>query len=121
MYSLLPLMLSSSEAEEEVEHIKEHSGPDDDLEFLNPMQNTALPFNKYAWLTTHNSHAIFGSPPEAGSPIITFFNQEDSVTAQLNVSFRTHVLHHWGLFPQGSKKSQCDYKKVVIKSALKSR
>lgn len=89
MYSLLPLMLPSSEPEEEVEYTKNHSGPGDDLEFLNPMQNTALPFNKYAWLTTHNSHAIFGSPPEAGSPIITFFNQEDSVTAQLNVSFLT--------------------------------
>lgn len=82
-------MLPSSEPEEEVEYTKNHSGPGDDLEFLNPMQNTALPFNKYAWLTTHNSHAIFGSPPEAGSPIITFFNQEDSVTAQLNVSFLT--------------------------------
>jgi len=55
-------------------------------------KNTALPFNKYAWLTTHNSHAIFGSPPEAGSPIITFFNQEDSVTAQLNNGVRGLML-----------------------------
>lgn len=49
------------------------------------MQNTSLPFNKYAWLTTHNSFAIFGSPSESGVPIITFFNQEDSVLEQLNV------------------------------------
>ncbi|CAM6039017.1 unnamed protein product [Sphagnum compactum] len=55
-------------------------------------KNTSLPFNKYAWLTTHNSFAIFGSPPRAGTPIITFFNQEDSVTQQLNNGVRGLML-----------------------------
>lgn len=49
------------------------------------VQTTSLPFNKYAWLTTHNSFAILGSAPQAGAPILTFFNQEDSVLQQLNV------------------------------------
>ncbi|KAG0583962.1 hypothetical protein KC19_3G175400 [Ceratodon purpureus] len=55
-------------------------------------KNTSLPFNKYAWLTTHNSYAIFGSTPQAGVPIITFFNQEDSVTDQLNNGVRGLML-----------------------------
>lgn len=49
------------------------------------MQGTSLPFNKYSWLTTHNSFSIFGSSPQTGAPIVTFFNQEDSVLDQLNV------------------------------------
>nr|PNR49485.1 hypothetical protein PHYPA_011381 [Physcomitrium patens] len=55
-------------------------------------KNTSLPFNKYAWLTTHNSFAIFGSPSESGVPIITFFNQEDSVLEQLNNGVRGLML-----------------------------
>jgi hypothetical protein len=44
-----------------------------------------LPFNKYAYLTTHNSYAIVGEPSHTGIPRITFDNQEDTVTDQLNV------------------------------------
>ncbi|CAN1794812.1 PI-PLC X domain-containing protein At5g67130 [Linum perenne] len=48
------------------------------------MQNNSLPFNKYAFLTTHNSFAIRGEPSHTGVPRITATNQEDNVTQQLN-------------------------------------
>ena len=48
-------------------------------------QNNSLPFNKYAYLTTHNSYAIVGEPSHTGIPRVTFDNQEDTVTDQLNV------------------------------------
>ncbi|RDX93207.1 PI-PLC X domain-containing protein, partial [Mucuna pruriens] len=47
-------------------------------------QNNTLPFNKYAFLTTHNAFAIDGEPPHTGVPRVTVTNQEDSVTQQLN-------------------------------------
>lgn len=49
-------------------------------------QNNSLPFNKYAFLTTHNSFAIDGEPSHTGVPRVTLTNQEDNVTQQLNVS-----------------------------------
>ncbi|KAJ8420643.1 hypothetical protein Cgig2_021725 [Carnegiea gigantea] len=47
-------------------------------------QNNSMPFNRYAFLTTHNSFAI--KREEAGTEAIhiTFTNQEDSITQQLN-------------------------------------
>jgi hypothetical protein len=53
-------------------------------------KSTHLPFNKYAWLTTHNSFAIEGEPSATGSILKTNMNQEDSVTDQLNVSCSQH-------------------------------
>eukprot|EP00249_Psilotum_nudum_P004828 c18314_g1_i1 orf=1-441(-) len=50
-----------------------------------------LPFNKYSWLTTHNSFAITGERSQTG-PRVTFTNQEDSVTAQLNNGVRGLML-----------------------------
>ncbi|KAK6129009.1 hypothetical protein DH2020_037239 [Rehmannia glutinosa] len=50
-------------------------------------QNNTLPFNKYAFLTTHNAFAI-----EDGLPRLTFTNQEDSVTQQLNNGVRALML-----------------------------
>jgi hypothetical protein len=50
------------------------------------LQNNSLPFNKYAYLTTHNSYAIIGEPLHTGIPRITFDNQEDTVADQLNVA-----------------------------------
>jgi hypothetical protein len=50
-------------------------------------QGTGLPFNRYAWLTTHNSFARLGqirSP--TGTPNVSPRNQQDTVTQQLNVS-----------------------------------
>ncbi|KAI5062137.1 hypothetical protein GOP47_0022676 [Adiantum capillus-veneris] len=51
-----------------------------------------LPFNKYAWLTTHNSFAIVGAPSHTGEPIVTFENQEDSIMDQLNNGVRGLML-----------------------------
>lgn len=49
------------------------------------VQNNSLPFNKYAYLTAHNAYAIKGEPSHTGVPRVTFTNQEDTVTQQLNV------------------------------------
>lgn len=48
-------------------------------------QVKGLPFNKYTWLVTHNSFSIVNEPSFTGTPRVTFFNQEDSVTNQLRV------------------------------------
>ncbi|KAG0550699.1 hypothetical protein BDA96_01G360900 [Sorghum bicolor] len=60
----------------------------------NPFQliNNSLPFNKYAYLTTHNSYAIVGEPSHTGIPRVTFDNQEDTVTDQLNNGVRALML-----------------------------
>ncbi|KAL0377618.1 UNVERIFIED_CONTAM: PI-PLC X domain-containing protein [Sesamum radiatum] len=47
-------------------------------------RNNSLPFNKYAFLTTHNAFAVEGEPYHTGVPRITLTNQEDTVTQQLN-------------------------------------
>lgn len=49
--------------------------------------NNSLPFNKYAFLTTHNTFAI-----DDGRQRLTFTNQEDSVTQQLNNGVRGLML-----------------------------
>ncbi|PIN06357.1 hypothetical protein CDL12_21079 [Handroanthus impetiginosus] len=49
--------------------------------------NNSLPFNKYAFLTTHNAFAI-----DDGTPRLTLTNQEDSVTQQLNNGVRALML-----------------------------
>ncbi|XP_019183674.1 PREDICTED: PI-PLC X domain-containing protein At5g67130-like isoform X1 [Ipomoea nil] len=51
-----------------------------------------LPFNKYSWLTTHNSFAISGSKSATGSDIFAPTNQEDSITAQLKNGVRGLML-----------------------------
>ena len=48
-------------------------------------QDGDLPFNRYAWLTTHNSYAMKGAPLHTTEVRVTFNNQEDSVTTQLKV------------------------------------
>lgn len=52
----------------------------------------SLPFNRYAWLTTHNSFAVVGTKSPIGSAIISPPNQEDSVTAQLSNGVRGLML-----------------------------
>ncbi|XP_019057048.1 PREDICTED: PI-PLC X domain-containing protein At5g67130 [Tarenaya hassleriana] len=47
--------------------------------------NNSLPFNKYAFLTTHNSFAIEGKP-------FHMANQEDSITQQLNNGVRALMM-----------------------------
>jgi hypothetical protein len=53
-----------------------------------------LPFNQYSWLTTHNSYALNGAKSATGSILVTEYNQEDSVTNQLKVSFS--IIHLLG-------------------------
>lgn len=50
-----------------------------------------LPFNKYSWLTTHNAFSMVGEPSLTGVRV-TFYNQEDSVTDQLNNGVRGFML-----------------------------
>ncbi|KAJ1697573.1 hypothetical protein LUZ63_006085 [Rhynchospora breviuscula] len=59
--------------------------------------NNSLPFNKYAYLTTHNAFAIDGEPSHTGVPRITVDNQEDSVTQQLNNGVRALMLDTYDL------------------------
>jgi hypothetical protein len=53
---------------------------------------TGLPFNRYSWLTTHNSFAVVGTKSPVGSAIISPPNQEDSVAAQLRNGVRGLML-----------------------------
>ncbi|XP_031491541.1 PI-PLC X domain-containing protein At5g67130 [Nymphaea colorata] len=54
--------------------------------------NNSLPFNKYAYLTTHNSYAIAGEPSHTGVQRLTFANQDDTVTQQLKNGVRALML-----------------------------
>ncbi|TVU14488.1 hypothetical protein EJB05_37961 [Eragrostis curvula] len=51
-----------------------------------------LPFNRYAWLTTHNSFARLGQRSQTGVAIATAWNQQDTVTEQLNSGVRGLML-----------------------------
>ncbi|WOL12171.1 PI-PLC X domain-containing protein [Canna indica] len=51
-----------------------------------------LPFNEYSWLTTHNSFALSGAKSDTGAALITFTNQQDSITSQLNNGVRGLML-----------------------------
>lgn len=51
-----------------------------------------LPFNKYSWLTTHNSFARLGEKSATGSLILAPTNQQDSITSQLNNGIRGLML-----------------------------
>ncbi|KAG0591483.1 hypothetical protein M758_1G175400 [Ceratodon purpureus] len=55
-------------------------------------QNYSLPFNKYAWVTTHNAYAIVGETSILGVTIVSQKNQEDSITSQLNKGVRGLML-----------------------------
>lgn len=54
--------------------------------------NNSMPFNKYAFLTTHNSFAIEGERHNTKAPRVTFRNQEDSITEQLHNGVRALML-----------------------------
>ncbi|KAJ4707254.1 PI-PLC X domain-containing protein [Melia azedarach] len=54
--------------------------------------NNSLPFNKYAFLTTHNAFAIDGEKSHTGVPRFTFTNQEDTITQQLQNGVRGLML-----------------------------
>ncbi|CAO2044333.1 unnamed protein product [Urochloa humidicola] len=56
------------------------------------MDGTSLPFNRYSWLTTHNSFAVVGTRSPLGSAIISPPNQEDSISSQLHNGVRGLML-----------------------------
>lgn len=49
------------------------------------LQVKGLPFNRYSWLTTHNSFALMGQRNALRVLPITPTNQQDSITSQLQV------------------------------------
>nr|CAD1838680.1 unnamed protein product [Ananas comosus var. bracteatus] len=55
-------------------------------------QGKGLPFNRYSWLTTHNSYALTGESSATGSPLISPTNQEDNITSQLQNGVRGLML-----------------------------
>ncbi|GLT47303.1 hypothetical protein SLA2020_210080 [Shorea laevis] len=50
------------------------------------------PFNRYSWLTTHNSFARVGDRSETRSVALSPTNQEDTITDQLNTGVRGFML-----------------------------
>lgn len=60
---------------------------------VNPTSKVgSLPFNKYSWLTTHNSYAILGERSYTGTQRLSPSNQQDSITSQLNNGVRGLML-----------------------------
>lgn len=60
---------------------------------VNPTSKVkGLPFNRYSWLTTHNSFARLGEKSSTGSFILAPTNQQDSITSQLNNGVRGLML-----------------------------
>ncbi|XP_024977783.1 PI-PLC X domain-containing protein At5g67130-like [Cynara cardunculus var. scolymus] len=51
-----------------------------------------LPFNRYTWLTTHNSFAVSGTKSPTGGPVLGPANQEDDITSQLKNGVRGLML-----------------------------
>ncbi|KAI4314976.1 hypothetical protein L6164_027830 [Bauhinia variegata] len=63
------------------------------LQPINPTSKMkGLPFNRYSWLTTHNSFALAGARSATGSYLVAPMNQEDTVTSQLNNGVRGFML-----------------------------
>ncbi|XP_016726568.1 PI-PLC X domain-containing protein At5g67130 isoform X1 [Gossypium hirsutum] len=60
---------------------------------VNPTSKVkGLPYNRYSWLTTHNSFARLGKKSATGSLILEPTNQQDSITDQLNNGVRGLML-----------------------------
>ncbi|KAG6392899.1 hypothetical protein SASPL_147127 [Salvia splendens] len=61
---------------------------------INPVTKVGgLPFNKYSWLTTHNSYARTARKSGVGSDLFAPTNQEDSDTDQLRVFDMTKCVY----------------------------
>lgn len=60
---------------------------------INPTSKVkGLPFNRYSWLTTHNSFALLGQKSKTHSVILAPTNQQDTITSQLNNGVRGLML-----------------------------
>lgn len=55
-------------------------------------EGKGLPFNRYSWLTTHNSYALQGESSATGSILVSPTNQQDNVTSQLENGVRGLML-----------------------------
>ncbi|GLT28316.1 hypothetical protein SLA2020_032580 [Shorea laevis] len=56
------------------------------IQRVNPTSKVdGLPFNRYLWLTTHNSFARLGERSTTGFLILAPSNQQDFITSQLDV------------------------------------
>lgn len=55
--------------------------------FYDNVKVKGLPFNRYSWLTTHNSFAMAGARSATGSIILAPMNQDDTIADQLKVRF----------------------------------
>ncbi|KAH0847883.1 hypothetical protein HID58_091675 [Brassica napus] len=63
------------------------------MQTVNPTSKCeGLPYNKYTWLTTHNSFARIGARSGTGSMILAPSNQQDSITSQLINGVRGFML-----------------------------
>ncbi|KAK8636448.1 hypothetical protein V6N13_124194 [Hibiscus sabdariffa] len=63
------------------------------IQSVNPTSKVkGLPYNRYSWLTTHNSFARLGQRSATGSLILAPSNQQDSITDQLNNGVRGLML-----------------------------
>lgn len=59
----------------------------------NPINKVkGLPFNRYSWLTTHNSFALAGARSATGSIILAPMNQDDTIADQLKNGVRGFML-----------------------------
>ncbi|KAJ0744177.1 putative PLC-like phosphodiesterase, TIM beta/alpha-barrel domain superfamily [Helianthus annuus] len=59
----------------------------------NPVRKVrGLPFNRYSWLTTHNSFARIGHKSDTGAVLLAPMNQQDSITVQLENGVRGLML-----------------------------
>ncbi|XP_049935156.1 PI-PLC X domain-containing protein At5g67130-like [Nymphaea colorata] len=59
----------------------------------NPLSHVkSLPFNRYTWLTTHNSYAVQGMKDVGGVPRLSPSNQQDSILGQLQNGVRGLML-----------------------------
>ncbi|KAL3382795.1 hypothetical protein AABB24_002346 [Solanum stoloniferum] len=63
------------------------------LQPVNPLSKVkGLPFNRYSWLTTHNSFAKLKAKSGTGGVILAPMNQQDTITEQLNNGVRGLML-----------------------------
>ncbi|XP_045811587.1 PI-PLC X domain-containing protein At5g67130-like isoform X1 [Trifolium pratense] len=63
------------------------------IQTSNPIKKVkGLAFNRYSWLTTHNSFALAGARSATGSIVIAPMNQEDTIVDQLKNGVRGFML-----------------------------
>lgn len=72
-----------------------------------------LPYNKYTWLTTHNSFARIGARSGTGSMILAPSNQQDSITSQLIVNIHK-LISNISFFPSKKRSVLHSFDKPIL-------